>query len=425
MRHLFWLLFFVTISVASSVLHVSVQGAISPASVAHLQHAFSHANTTQASLMIIELDTPGGLLESTREMVQEITNAPLPVVVYVSPKGARAASAGTYLLYASHVAAMAPGTNVGAATPVSIGASQDAPPSTMEKKVLEDANAYLQSLAELRGRNSEWAQKAVKEGASISANTALELGVIDLVAEDIPTLLAVIHGTSVQLNATTTLTLDTADVLLERLEPDFKTAFLSVISNPTFAYLLMLLALYGIFFELLNPGAILPGVVGLISGLLALYAFNLLPFNYAGLALIGLGVALMIGEVFVAGFGIFGIAGIIAFSLGSVFLFDAQTLGNDISIPLIVAVALVSVAFFVYVTQMALSARSIKATTGTETLIGQEAKVVKITDDGYLVESHGELWTGKSHEPLILHQRVEITGFKGLKLTLKSIHLKE
>jgi len=169
----------------------------------------------------------------------------------------------------------------------------------------------------------------------------------------------------------------------------------------------------------------LPGIVGVISGLLALYAFNLLPFNYAGLALIGFGIALMIGEVFVAGFGIFGIAGVVAFSLGSVLLFDAQTLGNDISLPLIIALALVSAAFFAYVLQMALSVRSIKSATGTETLIGQEAKVVKITDDGYLVESHGELWTGKSHEPLILHQRVEITGFKGLKLMLKSIHLKE
>jgi len=425
MRHLFGLLLFATIAMASSVLHVSIQGAISPASVAHLQHAFSHASTTQASLIILELDTPGGLLESTREMVQEITNAPFPVVVYVSPKGARAASAGTYLLYASHIAAMAPGTNVGAATPVSLASPQDALPSAMEKKVLADASAYLQSLAELRGRNNEWAQKAVKDGASISANTALGLGVIDLIAEDIPALLVALHGTSVQLNATTTLTLETTDVLLERLEPDFKTTFLSIISNPTFAYLLMLLALYGIFFELLSPGAILPGLVGLISGFLALYAFNLLPFNYAGLALIGIGVALMIGEVFVSGFGIFGIAGIIAFSLGSVLLFDAQTLGNSISIPLIIAVALVSVTFFVYVMQMALSSRSIKATTGTETLIGQEAKVVKITEDGYLVESHGELWTGASHEPLALHQRVEITGFKGLKLTLKPIHTKE
>lgn len=399
--------------------HIQIQSPISPASATFLEKALAAAQEASAQALIIELDTPGGLLESTRNMVQAITAAPLPVVVFVSPTGARAASAGTYLLYASHFAVMAPGTNVGAATPVSLS-MESKEQSTMEKKAIADAGASLKSLAELRGRNGEWALKAVEEGVSISAEEALELGVIELIAADFASLREALEGKTFLIGDTThTLQLQNAPLVL--FEPDFKIRLLTFLANPTLAYGLLLLAVYGIFFELVNPGAFFPGITGVISGVMALYALHILPFDYAGLALIGLGIALMLAEVLVVGFGLFGIAGIIAFVLGSLLLFDAQTLGQSISIPLILALAIVSAGFFAYVLQSTLGARRMRAVSGVENFIGAHAKVVKKTEDGYLVSLQGELWIAQTHSPLALEDEVEITSIKGLVLHVKPI----
>lgn len=399
--------------------HIQIQSPISPASATFLEKALAAAQEAKAQALVIELDTPGGLLESTRDMVQAITASPLPVVVFVSPTGARAASAGTYLLYASHLAAMAPGTNVGAATPVSLS-MESKEQSTMEKKAIADAGASLKSLAELRGRNSAWAVKAVEEGVSISAAEALELGVIELLVPDLASLREALEGRAFLIGETThTLRLENAPLV--RFEPDFKIRLLTFLANPTLAYGLLLLAVYGIFFELVNPGALFPGIVGVISGVMAMYALHILPFDYAGLALIGLGIALMVAEVLVAGFGLLGIAGIIAFVLGSLLLFDAQTLGQGISIPLIIALAITSAGFFAYVLQSVFLARRMRAVSGVENLLGAHATVVKKTKDGYLVSLQGELWAARAQEVLLAEQEVEITAIDGLILHVKPL----
>ena len=317
----------------STIMKLEITGAIGPASSKYLKEGMEAATRQNAEILLIELDTPGGLSSSMREMIQEITNSSFPVITYVSPKGAHAASAGTYLLYASHIAAMAPGTNLGAATPVSlmptpmITDSNNSSPSALEKKVINDAIAYIKSLAELSDRNITWAVEAVKEAKSISAKDALSYGVIDLIADNTNELLSKLEGRMVTVSDKN-ITLRTKDAVMLTFEADWKTQFLAIITNPNIAYILLIIAIYGIFFELMNPGAIFPGVIGMISGVTALYALNMIPFNYAGLLLIILGIAFMVAEVLIAGFGILGIGGVIAFAFGSFLLFDSDTLGR-------------------------------------------------------------------------------------------------
>ena len=361
MKHLLFLLaliFLPLLSSSSTIIQLEINGAIGPASSAYLKDGITTAIDKNSQLILIKLDTPGGLSTSMREMIQDITNSPIPVVTYVSPKGARAASAGTYLLYASHVAAMSPGTNLGAATPVNMmpspkvaDSNSSGTISTLEKKAINDAVAYIKSLAELNDRNISWAVDAVLKSKSISAKEALRIGVIDIMADDIDELLSKLDGKSVKVS-NKTVVINTKTATIEYFEADWKTALLSIITNPNIAYIFLLIAIYGIFFELMNPGAIFPGVVGVISGVVALYALNMIPFNYAGLLLIMLGIAFMVAEVFVAGFGILGIGGVISFSIGSLLLFDADTLGSSVSLPLIIAFALVSLAFFILVMKL-------------------------------------------------------------------------
>lgn len=420
------LMTFPLLNTASTIMKLEIKGTIGPASSNYLKEGMAAAKHQKSKMILIQLDTPGGLSTSMREMIQVITNSTIPVVMYVSPKGARAASAGTYLLYASHVAAMAPGTNLGAATPVSlmpmpkIGDSNSSTPSALEKKVMNDAMAYIKSLAQLNDRNISWALDAVKEGKSISARDALHYGVIDLMAEDIHELLNKLEGRDVTLSGKS-VTLKTQGAAIEVFEADWKTQILSIITNPNIAYIFLLIAIYGIFFELLNPGGLFPGVIGLISGVIALYALNMLPFNYAGLLLIILGIAFMVAEVLIAGFGILGIGGAIAFVFGSVLLFDAQTLGSGVSVPLIIAFSLVSVGFFIFVLRSLLHSRSVKTVTGTEGMIGATAQVLDATEEGYRVRCHGEIWYASSDNVLKIGQKVRVENLSGLILHVNPI----
>ncbi len=347
-------------TVGQTVTLIALNGAIGPATSDYLVRGIATAEASNAALVVIEMDTPGGLDTSMREIIQAILNSSVPVATFVSPQGARAASAGTYILYASHIAAMAPATNLGAATPVAIGGSGGVPaaPGTedesdeaeetgtedesatdepaepdipalttaMERKAVNDAVAYIRSLAERRGRNADWAERAVRLAESLSSQQALEQNVIDLIADDLADLLQKLDGWELEINGED-VTLATAGLLLERLEPDWRTQFLQVISNPTVAYMLMLLGIYGLIFEGYNPGAIVPGVVGAIALLLALFSFQILPINYAGLALILLGIILMFSEFLVPSFGALGMGGIAAFVFGSVILIDSDIHG--------------------------------------------------------------------------------------------------
>jgi membrane-bound serine protease (ClpP class) len=421
---LFLLIFLPLFADSSLVVKLEIKGAIGPASSEYLSDGIEFAKEKDANMILIELDTPGGLSSSMRDMIQSITNSPIPIVTYVYPKGAHAASAGTYLLYASHVAAMSPGTNLGAATPVSLmptpsGADLNSSAiSTLEKKVTNDAVAYIKSLAELNDRNISWALSAVEEAKSISASDALKFGVIDLIAEDRDELMSKLDGRSVLLSGKA-VTLMTKNVSIHSFEPSWKNRFLSTITNPNIAYILLLLAIYGIFFELMNPGTLFSGVIGVISGVIALYALNMIPFNYAGLLLILLGIAFMVAEVFVAGFGILGIGGVIAFAFGSLLLFDADTLGHSVSIPLVMAFSLSSLAFFVLVMKLFLSSRSAKIVSGADEMIGSAAQVVDLTKSGYLVHCHGETWSAVSDSKLSIGQDVEVVELSGLILKVK------
>jgi len=408
------------------IVKVEIKGAIGPASSAVLAGALSATQQQHAEALLIELDTPGGLSSSMREMIQAITNSSIPVITYVAPRGARAASAGTYLLYASHVAAMSPGTNLGAATPISLmpgsrlSESNASAGTTEEKKALNDAVAYITSLAQMNDRNITWAVNAVESAQSLSAEDALKAGVIDLIAEDTKTLLEKTDGRSVRLLGAR-VTLHTKGSTLVPFEADWKSRFLATITNPNIAYILLLVAIYGIFFELMNPGAVFPGVIGAISGVIALYALNMLPFNYAGLLLIVLGISLMIAEVFVTGFGVLGIGGVIAFAFGSLLLFDAQTLGSSVSIALVVAFSLVSLGFFILVMRLFLRSRSARIVSGAEEMIGAVAEVLDSGAKGYHVLCHGETWSAVSDSNLTVGQKVQVTELHGLVLHVKPI----
>ncbi|MBU1657565.1 nodulation protein NfeD [bacterium] len=411
---------------ASTILKLEIKGVIGPASSKYLKEGLAAALHQNAQIILIELDTPGGLSTSMREMVQGIANSSIPVVIYVSPKGAHAASAGTYLLYASHVAAMAPGTNLGAATPVQmmptpkIADSNTSVLSALEKKSMNDAIAYIKSLAQLNERNVTWAIDAVHDAKSLSAQDALKYGVIDLMADNIEELLVKLDERKVQISGKS-LVLKTKGSVIHNFEADWKTDFLFIITNPNVAYIFLLIGIYGIFFELMNPGALFPGVIGAVSGVVALYALNMIPFNYAGLLLIILGIAFMVAEVFIAGFGIFGIGGAIAFAFGSILLFDADTLGSSISMALIIAFSIVSLAFFILLMRLFLHARSAKIVSGAEEMVGADAKVLEISVNGYKVLCHGETWNAVSQSKLSVAQSVRVTELSDLILKVKPI----
>jgi membrane-bound serine protease (ClpP class) len=410
---------------------LEIADAIGPATSDFFIRSLKEARERNAALLILQMDTPGGLDSAMRDMIRAILASEIPVVTWVAPSGARAASAGTYLLYASHVAAMAPATNLGAATPVQIGGSQvatkdepkdkskdDAPaqPGTaMERKAVNDAVAYIRGLAELRGRNAEWAEDAVRNAVSLSASAALEQKVIDVIAADIPDLLRQIDGRLVKIS-NGELRLATSDLVVERIEIDWRTKLLSMLTNPNVAYLLMLAGVYGLLLEGYNPGAIVPGVVGATSLLLALYAFQVLSVNYAGLALMILGVALIVAEAFAPSFGALGLGGIAAFVLGSVILMDNEVPGFQVARSLIGGVALAGAVVMLGTVTMFARSRRRSAETGREQLLREHAVAIENFETTGFVRVHGEIWRANSAAPVKEGQRLRIVRIEGLTL---------
>ena len=417
---------------------LTVQGAISPASADYLLRGLAKAIEDKAHLVVIEMDTPGGLDSSMRDIIKAILASKVPVATYVSPKGARAASAGTYILYASHIAAMAPATNLGAATPVELAPGGSDKPTPADKpdaakpaasppgdaktrKAVHDAAAYIRGLAELRGRNTEWAERAVREAVSLSASEALELKVIDLVATDLDDLLKQLNGRNIKMNGQT-ITLDTAHAIIERVMPDWRSRLLAVIGDPSIAYILLLLGIYGLLYEFSNPGMLFPGVVGGICLLLALFALQLMPVSYVGLALIILGIALMLAEAFLPSFGALGLGGLVAFVIGSVMLIDTDLPGYGISWALIAPLAAVSAMFSFVVGGMALRARRRPVLTGGEELPGSEGDALEDIEREGWARVHGELWRVQSRVPLARGARVRVTARHGLTLEVEAIN---
>lgn len=416
---------------AGNVVVLDVNGGIGVATADYVLSGIEHAEITDAELIVIKIDTPGGLMAPMRDIVQAILGSQVPVATYVTPAGARADSAGTYILLASHVAAMTPTTHLGAATPVFQGgdggtnedSSDDpesaAPPgSAMERKVLNDAIAYIRSLAERYGRNAEWAERAVRDAATLTAGEALEQNVIDILAKDIPDLLRQVSGLEVMTDAET-VTLATDDVVIEEFEANWRIKILSTIANPETVLLLGLIGLYGLMYEGWNPGAIVPGVVGVICLLLAAYALQVLPVNYAGLALIGVGIALMTAEAFAPSFGALGIGGVAAFSFGAIMMFDSGIPGFGISVTFVVLLAAVFGLLFVWLMAYILKLNRRGAVSGKDSILGGVATAMEdFTGDGK-VWLEGEAWTAHSSVAIRKDQEVVVRTMNGLQLEVE------
>ena len=468
---------------------LEINGAIGPATSRYVTKSLDAAAANGSGVVVLEIDTPGGLDTSMRDIIRAILASPIPVISYVSPSGARAASAGTYILYASHIAAMAPATNVGAATPVSIGggdfspspppgntpnsspdkqatdgadqndaehkgapsdrersgpdhkpapadgsrsgSDHPAPPadwpkqtpspgSSMEHKIINDAVAYIRGLAELRGRNADWAEQAVRGAASLSANEALKQNVIDVIARDLPDLLNQIDGREVRVG-NSVRKLATRDLAIAKVKPDWRVELLSVITNPTIAYGLLLIGIYGLLFEGYNPGAVFPGVVGAISLLVALFAFQILSVNYAGLALVAVGVGMIVAEFFFPTFGSLGLGGLIAFIVGSLILFDSDVPGMNIGLPIIGAVATVGGLVIVAMTWLATRSLRRPVVTGAQAMIGETAEVLEAVGGKARIRYGGELWNARSSAVLQAGQLVRIARVEGLTLWVEPV----
>jgi membrane-bound serine protease (ClpP class) len=400
---------------AAEVATITLDGVISPVTVRLVETAIDRAQASRASALVIQLDTPGGLERSMRSICQRLLNAPLPVVVYVGPTGARAASAGVFITMAAHVAAMAPATNIGAAHPVAVGGGGGADKESL-KKIANDAAAFARSIATERGRNADWAEKAVRESVSITEREAVRLKVVDLVADSIPDLLAKVDGRTVKTSAGP-VTLATKDARVTAIEIGFRDRFLNVITDPNVAYILMMLGMLGLFFELSNPGVILPGVVGGISLILAFFAFQSLPINYAGLLLILFGIVLLIAEIKVVSHGVLAIGGIVAMALGSLMLFDATEIGFRISWTVILPTVGVTAGLFLFVLTVGLRALARRPLLGGPGLIGETGVAREPLTPVGQVAIHGELWRAVAEgEPVDAGAPVRVVAVDGLTL---------
>ena len=429
---------------------LDITGPIGPATSDYITRNLDRAENNSTELIVIRMDTPGGLDTSMRQIIQSILASPVPVVTWVAPAGARAASAGTYILYASHVAAMSPGTSLGAATPVRIGrsplmpsfddpSSDRAPASqpdadesddnpaesvkgtakpTNDEKMINDAVAFIRSLAQEKHRNVEWAELAVTNAATLSVDEALAKQVIEFKANDIDDLLRQLDGHVVSV-LDSDKTLSTTTMTLVPMLPDWRSRLLAIITNPNVAYLLMLVGVYGLILEFYNPGMLLPGVTGLICLLLALYAFQVLPVNYAGLALLLIGLLLIIGEATVPSFGVLGVGGIIAFVIGSVLLLDTDVPGFGISWRLIASVATVSSGLLLLMMIMLMRARRRDVVSGPEEMIGSEGRVLEWDNGTGRVRVHGEIWSARATEPLSPGQLIRVDQIDGLMLSVR------
>ena len=430
---------------AGALWMLKLDGTVGPSTADYLVRGLEQAAGSGAAAVMLRINTPGGLDSSMRDMVAAVLASPIPVICHVAPGGARAASAGTFLLYSCHIAAMAPATNLGAATPVSIGApltpapggespkpeaGGDAPgddkqaapasKSAMERKVTNDAVAYIRSLAELRGRNADWAEKAVREGASLSAARALEMGVIDLVAADTEALLTALRDKHIKIGSREiSLDLVTAPRVVHN--PDWRSEFLAVITNPNVAYVLMLIGLYGLIFEFSNPGFGLPGILGATCLLVALYAFQILPISYAGLGLMLLGVGLIAAEVMMPSFGVFGVGGLIAFVVGSIMLMDTEIPAYQVAMPVIVALSVMTGVLLFVILSMAMRAHRRPRVFGAESVINQCATIERVSADQVMARLEGELWSVRCPDPLVVGDRVRVREMDGLTLVVDKL----
>jgi membrane-bound serine protease (ClpP class) len=412
------------------VLIVDIKGAIGVAAARQVARALDQARQEKAVAIVLRLDTPGGLVTATRDIIRDMVAAPVPVIVYVAPSGARAASAGTFIVYAGHVAAMAPGTNVGAATPIELGGLPGMPrddaknksesQTTSLRKATNDAVAMLRSLAQMRGRNAEWAEKAVREAATLTAEEARKENVIDIIAASVDELLAQADGRKVTAGGSEH-TLATKGIRLITFEPDWRTRLLAVISDPNIAFILLLLGVYGILFEFWSPGTYLPGVVGAISLILALIALSTLPVQYGALALLLLGIALMLGEAFTPGIGALGIGGLVAFLVGSFFLFEpgAADIDISVSVPLVIGAAVTTAAFAFIVLGAAMQARQRPPVTGAEEMIGSVGRVIEWEGTRGRIRVLGEAWAARGSHPLKPDDTVRVVAREGLTLIVE------
>lgn len=398
--------------------YIEVEGVIGPVTAEFITTAIDRAEIDKSTLLIIGLDTPGGLDQSMRMIVKRILNSEIPICVYVYPPGARAASAGVFITLASHIAAMAPGTNIGAAHPVAMGQQMD---STLAEKVTNDAVAYIKSIAKKRNRNQDWAEEAVRKSISITANEALEKGVIDLVADNLDDLLKKLDGKEVNLNGRA-LKLQTTDAQIRKIKMGLRERILSILSNPNVAYILLILGFYGLFFELSNPGSILPGVIGAISLILAFYSFQTLPVNYAGVLLIVLAMILFIAEVKIQSHGLLGLGGGISLLIGSLMLFNTNVSYLRVSWTTIGWVLILTVIFFFFVIAKAVQAQRRKPATGLEGMVGLKGITkTKVDKSGGTVLVHGELWKATSVQEIPKETKIIVIGYEGITLKIEPL----
>jgi membrane-bound serine protease (ClpP class) len=426
-------------ALAKRAIVLGIDGAIDPAVAEYVVREIRATDPTDTSLIVLRMNTPGGLDSSMRQIISAILASPVPVAAYVAPNGARAASAGTYITYASAVAAMAPSTNLGAATPVRLSSpilpggqpeqpsgqkgespKRNEPADAESRKILNDAVAYIRSLAELNGRNIEWAEEAVRNAASLPASEALKLHVIDVIADDVPDLLRKIDGRSAVV-AGKPERLMTAGLDIVNVAPDWRDELLAIITDPNVAFILMLIGVYGLIFEFLSPGAVAPGLAGAISLLVALYALNLLPINYAGVALVLLGLGLMVAEAHIGAFGLLGVGGIIAFLIGAIMMFPPGVPGFGLSPAVIGGAAVVTAALFILVLAMLLRSRRRAVITGKEALLGAEGETVSWEGREGRIRVSGEIWRARASAPLAPATKVKVVGREGLVLVVESV----
>jgi len=403
----------------AQVSFIEVEGIINPATAKFITESIDQASQQNAQCLIIQLDTPGGLMESMRSIVKKILTSNIPIIVYVAPSGARAASAGVFITLSAHIAVMAPGTHIGAAHPVTLGA-EGKESKTMSEKIVNDTVSYIKTIAKTRGRNIDWAEKAVRKSVSITDEEAVKQNVVDFVSPDLQDLLTKIDGRIVKFDGMTR-TLLTKGVQPRSMQMSWRYRLLDILSNPTIAYIFLMLGIYGIFFELSNPGAILPGVVGGIFLILAFYALQMLPINFAGLALILFSIVLFIAEIKVVSHGLLAVGGVISLFLGSLMLIESPTEYMRISLSVIIPAVLVSSAFFIFAVTMAIKARLKKPTTGMEGLIGEIGVVAASIAPEGKVSIHGEFWNAISDLPIEKGERVQVIGVTNLKLKIKKL----